>query len=67
MNGYEPFSPQAAKPEKDNRIESRPALGNLKSDDLILLGLIVLLLTEEECEDKSLLAILAILFLSGLE
>lgn len=42
-------------------------LKNLKQDDIILLVLIVLLLTDNYCNDKLLIAVLILIFLSGLD
>lgn len=42
-------------------------LKNLKQDDIILLVLIFLLLTDNYCNDKLLIAVLILIFLSGLD
>lgn len=42
-------------------------LRNLKQDDIILLVLIVLLLTDNYCNDKLLIGILILIFISGLD
>lgn|GEM_PF-351557 len=40
---------------------------NLKQDDIILLVLIVLLLADNYCNDKLLIAVLVLIFLSGFD
>ncbi|HPU44843.1 MAG TPA: hypothetical protein PLF05_01265 [Thermoclostridium sp.] len=40
---------------------------NLRQDDIILLVLIVLLLTDNYCNDKLLIGILILIFISGLD
>lgn len=42
-------------------------LKNLRQDDIILLVLIVLLLTDNYCNDRLLIAVLILIFLSGLD
>lgn len=42
-------------------------LKNLKQEDIILLAVIILLITENGANDKILIGILAFLFLSGLD
>jgi len=42
-------------------------LRNLRQDDIILLVLIVLLLTDNYCNDKLLIGILILIFISGLD
>ena len=67
MHGYEPIAPERASHDGwEKRGEDSP-LDRFQFDDWLLLGLLFLLWKEDSCEDNSILLILAVLFLTGLE
>ena len=66
MREYEPISPERTDYGWEEK-ERKSPLDRFQSDDWLLLGLLFLLWKEGECEDNSILLILAVLFLTGLE
>ncbi len=64
MEDYESIAPEPLQ-TPESHIASGSFLEKIGKDDILLLGLLLLFLTDE-CEDKSILLILVFLFFSGM-
>ena len=67
MYEYEPIAPERANHDGWQERGEKSPFDRFRSDDWLLLGLLFLLWKENEDEDKTMLLILAVLFLTGLE
>lgn len=65
MEDYESIAPESMT-EEESHVASFSPFGTFGKDDILLLGLILMFLTDDSLEDKSILIILAFLFFSGL-